>query len=69
ALAGSLVFGALSVLRLYLPVAVVKLIPTAVFSMLPFVVTAVVLIMTSMRMSREHAQPKGCGVNYFREER
>jgi len=28
-----------------------------------------VLVITSMRQSKEHAQPKGCGVNYFREER
>ena len=32
-------------------------------------ITAVVLVIGSIRMSREHSQPKGCGVNYFREER
>lgn len=68
ALLGALVFGGLSVLRLYLPAGLFQ-IPSAVFSMLPFIVTAVVLIIASMRMSRENAQPKGCGVNYFREER
>lgn len=68
ALIGSLVFGALSVLRLYLPTSL-SFIPSAVFSMLPFVVTALVLVLTSIRMSREHAQPAGCGTNYFREER
>jgi len=26
-------------------------------------------VVTSMRSSREHAQPKSCGLNYFREER
>lgn len=65
AIVGSLVFGALSILRLYIPLNI----PTALFSMLPFLVTAVVLVVSSIRMSRENAQPKGCGVNYFREER
>ena len=32
-------------------------------------VTAVVLIISSMRKSKKHAQPAGCGINYFREER
>ena len=66
AIVGSLVFGALSVLRLYIPG---NAIPASIFSMLPFVVTIVVLVLTSVRMSKEHNQPKGCGVNYFREER
>lgn len=68
AILGSLVFGALSVLRLYIPGSVVK-IPTALFAMLPFLATAVVLVVSSIRMSREKSQPKGCGINYFREER
>ncbi len=68
AMLGALVFGALSVLRLYLPAGAVK-VPTAIFSMLPFVATALVLVVSSIRMSKNHAQPKGCGVNYFREER
>ena len=37
--------------------------------MLPFLVTAIVLVITSVRMSREKVQPKGCGINYDREER
>ena len=68
AIVGALVFGALSVLRLYIPAGYVNL-PNAIFGMLPFVATIFVLIVSSMRMSKEHAQPKGCGVNYFREER
>lgn len=67
AIIGSLVFGLLSVLRLYTGSAVK--IPTSIYSMLPFVVTAVVLAASSIRMSRDRRQPKGCGVNYFREER
>ncbi len=68
AAAGSLIFGALSVLRLYVPRDVVD-IPAALFSMLPFIVTCLVLIVSSVRLRRENQQPAGCGVNYFREER
>lgn len=68
AILGALIFGALSVLRLYMPAGFVR-VPTAIFSMLPFIATVVVLVVSSIRMSKEHAQPKGCGVNYFREER
>jgi simple sugar transport system permease protein len=68
ALLGSLVFGALSVLKYYIPANVLT-IPSAVYNMIPFFATILVLVMTSVRMSREHAQPKGCGNNYFREER
>jgi len=68
AILGSLVFGALSVLRLYIPKSLID-IPAALFSMLPFVVTCLVLVVSSIRMRREHQQPAGCGVNYFREER
>lgn len=71
AVMGGLVFGALSILRLYIAglTGLEIRIPTPIFSMLPFVATAVVLVIGSIRMSREHAQPKSCGVNYFREER
>ncbi len=68
AVLGSLVFGALGVLRLYVPRSVAD-IPAAIFSMLPFVVTCVVLVVSSIRMKPEHCQPGSCGVNYFREER
>ncbi|HSK68042.1 MAG TPA: ABC transporter permease [Candidatus Limnocylindria bacterium] len=68
AILGALVFGALSVLRLYIPRSVVD-IPQAIFSMLPFAVTCAVLVVSSIRMKPENRQPAGCGVNYFREER
>ena len=68
AILGSMVFGALSVLRLYIPKSVVN-IPAALFSMLPFLVTCLVLVVSSIRIRRENQQPAGCGVNYFREER
>ncbi len=68
AVVGSLVFGALSVLRLYISKDVAD-IPAAIFSMLPFAVTCLVLVISSIRMKPEHRQPASCGVNYFREER
>ena len=68
AIFGALVFGALSMLRLYIPKDVID-IPGAIFSMLPFVVTCLVLVFSSIRMKRENQQPAGCGINYFREER
>jgi simple sugar transport system permease protein len=39
------------------------------FKMLPYVVTLIVLIITSMRKKREHQPPEGLGLPYFREER
>ncbi|MGI6687754.1 MAG: ABC transporter permease [Christensenellales bacterium] len=68
AVLGSLVFGSLSVLRLYIPKDVAD-IPAAIFSMLPFVVTCIVLVASSIRMKPENCQPASCGINYFREER
>ena len=68
AIFGSFVFGAFSVLKYYVPKNVIT-IPIAFFDMLPFVITALVLIITSIRQSREKSQPAACGLNYFREER
>jgi general nucleoside transport system permease protein len=68
AIFGSLIFGALSVLRLYIPASVID-IPAAVFSMVPFLATCVILVLSSIRMKREKQQPHACGINYFREER
>ena len=39
------------------------------FKMLPYVVTLLVLIITSMRKKREHQPPEALGLSYFREER
>lgn len=65
---GSLVFGAFRILKYYVVKDIIP-IPDAFFDMLPFLVTALVLVATSMRQSRENNQPAGCGINYFREER
>ena len=68
AIFGSLIFGAFSVLQFYVPKSIIE-IPNAFYVMLPFLITTFVLIVTSMRKSKEGSQPAGCGVSYFREER
>ncbi len=68
AIFGSLVFGAFSVLQFYMPKDIIQ-IPNAFYVMLPFVITIIVLVITSMKKSGKGSQPAGCGVNYFREER
>ena len=37
--------------------------------MLPYIVTIVVLVISSMRESRENQPPAALGLPYFREER
>ena len=44
-------------------------VPTQVYQALPFVITAIVLIGTSIRSSKNSGLPAALGVNYFREER
>ena len=39
------------------------------FNLLPYVVTLLVLIITSMRKKREHQPPQSLGLSYFREDR
>lgn len=68
AILDSFIFGAFNILKFYIPKNIVT-IPEAIFDMLPFLVTAIVLIVTSIRKSKENTQPAGCGINYFREER
>lgn len=67
AILGSLLFGALCNANNY-----IQGLGTAtqeLFKMLPYVVTILVLIITSMRKKREHQPPESLGLSYFREER
>lgn len=63
---GSILFGALMILylRVQLP-----FIPDQLYKILPYVVTVVVLIITSMRNSKENQPPASLGLSYFREDR
>lgn len=63
---GSVIFG--SMMIMYLRVAI-PLIPTQLYKILPYVVTVIVLVITSMRNSRDKQPPASLGLNYFREER
>ena len=39
------------------------------FKALPFLITAIVLVVTSIRKREGSGQPAALGLNYFREER
>jgi ABC-type uncharacterized transport system permease subunit len=64
----SILFGGLYILYLYLPTGM-NLSLKELYKMLPYLVTIVVLILTSMRNKRESQPPAGLGIPYFREER
>ncbi|MBU3806774.1 MAG: ABC transporter permease [Candidatus Fournierella pullistercoris] len=68
AILGSFLFGALRVLKYY-KVGFMVGMPDAFFDMLPFLITALVLIGTSMRGVKGTHIPAFLGNNYFREER
>ena len=63
---GSVLFGAMMIM--YLRVTI-PFIPTEIYKILPYIVTVIVLIFTSMKNSRDKQPPASLGLNYFREER
>ncbi|MBR2282013.1 MAG: ABC transporter permease [Spirochaetales bacterium] len=63
---GSLLFGSLMIMYLWL---IVPGFPTEIYKILPYIVTLTVLIITSIRNSKEKQPPASLGVNYFREDR
>ena len=65
AILGGIIFGGLTILRMYVPMGI----PIEIYDLMPYAATILVLIFTSIRQSKEHAMPKHCGLNYFREER
>ena len=68
---GSFVFGALFILASYLPVfgVSVNMATSNLIKTLPYVVTILVLIVTSIINRRENQPPASLGVSYFREDR
>ncbi len=64
----SMLFGGLYILYLFLPTGT-NLAVKELYKMLPYVVTIIVLVLTSMRNKRENQPPESLGVPYFREER
>ena len=63
---GSVLFGAMMIM--YLRVSI-PFIPTEIYKILPYIVTVIVLIFTSIRNNRDKQPPASLGNNYFREER
>ena len=47
----------------------VSFIPSQIYKVLPYIVTAIVLIIVSLRQKREDQPPASLGLPYFREER
>lgn len=67
AILGAFLFGALYILYMYIPGLSRGV--QELFKMSQYVVTIVVLVITSMQRKRENQSPEGLGVPYFREER
>lgn len=67
AIFGSFIFGALCNANNYIQGLGAE--TQELFKMLPYVVTIIVLIITSMRKKREHQPPASLGISYFREDR
>ncbi|MBQ2042807.1 MAG: ABC transporter permease, partial [Firmicutes bacterium] len=63
---GSVLFGALLILYIRLPI---PFIPTQIYKVVPYIVTALVLIMVSIRQKREDQPPAALGTAFFREDR
>ena len=64
----SILFGGLYILYLYVPTGM-NLAAKELYKMLPYLVTIAVLIIVSLRKSRENEPPRHLGLAYFREER
>lgn len=64
---GSILFGFLYVIPTYIPGITVS--TKKLFEMLPYVVTIIVLLITSIRDKKENQPPAALGLPYFREER
>ncbi|MBR1860520.1 MAG: ABC transporter permease [Lachnospiraceae bacterium] len=65
----SILFGGLYILYLYIPTGMDHMELQQLYKMIPYVVTLIVLVITSMRNKRENQPPAHLGLPYFREER
>ena len=63
---GSILFGGLYVLPQYIGVSNIQI---KLFALLPYVVTVLVLIITSILDAKSSQPPQSLGVNYYREDR
>ena len=78
AILGTLVFGFFNTLQIYSGALAgafpgglgwLNAVPAQLFKALPFIITAIVLIASSVRKKEGSGQPAALGLNYFREER
>lgn len=67
-IAASVLFGGLYILNAYIPTGEVMAVKE-LYKMLPYIVTIVVLVISSLREKRENRPPAALGLAYFREER
>lgn len=67
AIFGSIIFGALYIASSY--ITGISIDSKEIFKMLPYIVTIIVLLITSMRNKKKNQPPQSLGLNYFREER
>ncbi len=63
----SILFGGLYILYLFIPSS--NLAVKELYKMLPYVVTIIVLVFSSLRNKRENQPPESLGLPYFREDR
>lgn len=68
AIPSSFLFGGLYLIYLFIPTGT-HMEMREVYKMIPYVVTLVVLVISSMRNKKENQPPAGLGLNYFREDR
>ena len=64
----SFLFGGLYILHMYIPSGM-NLAVKELYKMLPYLVTIIVLIFSSLRNQRDKQPPQGLGLPYFREDR
>ena len=78
AILGTMVFGFFNTLRVSgsslaaafpTPLGWMAAVPTQLYQALPFLITAIVLVATSVRKRENSGLPAALGLNYFREER
>lgn len=65
----SFLFGGMYILYLYIPTGMDHMELQELYKMIPYVVTSIVLRVTSIRSKREDQPPASLGLPYFREER
>lgn len=65
----SFLFGGLYILYLYIPTPMGSMELKELYKMIPYIVTLVVLVLTSVRNKKENQPPTSLGLSYFREER